>query len=84
MFDLGRSFLAAVERRPDAVAISDAALKKTYRQWFIDIQHAAHGLERLGLKRGVTRCEASDHKNVYKPRSGWTRPLFCGLLSRPE
>ncbi|HEX8544493.1 MAG TPA: AMP-binding protein [Pseudomonas sp.] len=51
MFDLGRSFLAAVERRPDAVAVSDAALKKTYQQWFIDIQRAAHGLERLGLKR---------------------------------
>lgn len=52
MFDLGRSFLAAVERRPDAVAISDGALKKTYRQWFTDIQCAAHGLEGLGLKRG--------------------------------
>lgn len=52
MFDLGRSFLAAVERRPNAVAISDGAVKKTYQQWFIDIQRAAHGLERLGLGKG--------------------------------
>ncbi|WP_312930162.1 AMP-binding protein, partial [Stutzerimonas nitrititolerans] len=52
MFDLGRSFLAAVERRPEAVAISDGALKKTYEDWFADIQRAAHGLERLGLGKG--------------------------------
>lgn len=52
MFDLGRTFLAAVERRPEAIAVSDGALKKTYRQWFDDIQRAAHGLEGLGLARG--------------------------------
>jgi len=52
MFDLGRSFLAAVERRPKTVAISDGELKKTYETWFVDIQNAAHGLERLGLKKG--------------------------------
>lgn len=52
MFDLGRSFLAAVERRPHAVAVSDGALKKTYEDWFVDIQSAARGLQRLGLQRG--------------------------------
>ncbi|CAD5261834.1 MULTISPECIES: AMP-binding protein [Halomonadaceae] len=52
MFDLGRSFLAAVERRPNAIAISDGDLKKSYEAWFSDIQRAAHGLERLGLKKG--------------------------------
>ncbi|PMW64097.1 4-chlorobenzoate--CoA ligase, partial [Pseudomonas sp. GW456-11-11-14-LB2] len=52
MFDLGRSFLAAVERRPHAVAVSDGALKKTYEEWFVDIQSAAWGLQCLGLQRG--------------------------------
>ena len=52
MFDLGRSFLAAVERRPGAIAISDGSLKKSYEDWFVDIQRAAHGLERLGLGKG--------------------------------
>ena len=52
MFDLGRSFLAAVERRPHAVAVSDGALKKTYEDWFVDIQSAAWGLQCLGLQRG--------------------------------
>lgn len=52
MFDLGRSFLAAVERRPQAIAISDGKLKKTYETWFDDIQRASHGLEQLGLTKG--------------------------------
>jgi len=52
MFDLGRSFLAAVERRPHAVAVSDGALKKTYEEWFVDTQSAAWGLQCLGLQRG--------------------------------
>ena len=52
MFDLGRSFLAATERRPLATAVSDGTVKKTYEQWFADIQCAAHGLESLGLSRG--------------------------------
>lgn len=60
MFDLGRSFLAAVERRPHAVAVSDGALKKTYEDWFVDIQSAARGLQRLGLQRG----DRLDRKSV--------------------
>ncbi|TBU72856.1 AMP-binding protein [Phytopseudomonas daroniae] len=52
MFDLGRSFLAAVERRPHALAISDGDVRKTYEDWFADIQRAAHGLEKRGLQKG--------------------------------
>lgn len=52
MFDLGRSFLASVERRPQAVAISDGELRKTYAEWFVDIQSVARSLEALGLARG--------------------------------
>nr|WP_163500816.1 AMP-binding protein [Halomonas socia] len=52
MFDLGRSFLAAVERRPRAVAISDGQLRKTYAEWFADIQSVARSLEAMGLAKG--------------------------------
>lgn len=52
MFDLGRSFLATVERRPQALAVSDGAFRRTYAAWFEDIQSAARGLENLGLRKG--------------------------------
>ncbi|AFT71116.1 AMP-dependent synthetase and ligase [Alloalcanivorax dieselolei B5] len=52
MFDLGRSFLAAVERRPQATAISDGPRRLTYEAWFDIIQRAAHGLQSLGLNKG--------------------------------
>tara|TARA_R110002167_G_scaffold204404_1_gene408462 strand:+ start:28330 stop:29874 length:1545 start_codon:yes stop_codon:yes gene_type:complete len=52
MFDLGRSFLAAVERRPNAIAITDGEFRLSYEQWFAEIQQIAHGLESLGLVKG--------------------------------
>ncbi|WP_225441886.1 hypothetical protein [Pseudomonas umsongensis] len=55
MFDLGRSFLAAVERRPHAVAVSDGALKKTYEDWFVDIQSAAGACNAWGCN-AATDC----------------------------
>ena len=52
MFDLGRSFIASVERSPDAVAIVDATRRLTYRRWAVEIADFAAGLGQLGLKRG--------------------------------
>ncbi|MDC1227602.1 AMP-binding protein [Oceanospirillaceae bacterium] len=52
MFDLGRAFLAAVERSPSAIAITDGELKLSFGQWFAEIQSTAHGLELLGLVKG--------------------------------
>lgn len=52
MFDLGRSFLASVERRPRAIAISDGELRKTYAEWYADIQSVARSLEEMGLAKG--------------------------------
>ncbi|MFB4202307.1 4-chlorobenzoate--CoA ligase [wastewater metagenome] len=52
MFDLGRSLLATVERRPDAVAVSDGPRRLTYAQWFGYIQAVAHGLDGLGVGKG--------------------------------
>lgn len=52
MFDLGRSLVASVERRPNAEALVQGDLRLTYSAWFDEIQKAAHGLETLGIGRG--------------------------------
>lgn len=52
MFDLGRTLLASVERRPEAPAITDGDKRFNYREWFDRTQAVAHGLEGLGLKLG--------------------------------
>jgi 2-furoate---CoA ligase len=52
MLDLGRSFLASVERSPDQLALVDGAVRLTYGQWFERIRAVAGGLNALGLQRG--------------------------------
>ena len=52
MFDLGRSFLASVERSPNAMAVVDGARRLTYAEWQREIADMAVGLAELGLKRG--------------------------------
>ena len=48
MFDLGRSFIAAVERRPDAPAIVDGERRFSYGEWRREIGRVAAGLAGLG------------------------------------
>ncbi len=52
MFDLGRSFLASVERSPDALAIVDREQRFTYAEWYAEICRIADGLAALSLRRG--------------------------------
>jgi 2-furoate---CoA ligase len=52
MFDLGRSFLASVERSPDALAIVDGEHRLTYAEWYVEICRVAEGLAALSLRRG--------------------------------
>src|SRR5215470_14994894 len=52
MLDLGLTFLAAVARDPDALAIVDGPLRLTYAQWYERISAAAAGLGELGLAPG--------------------------------
>ena len=52
MFDLGRSFLASVERSPGATAIVDGDVRLSYENWMSRISALADGLASLGLKRG--------------------------------
>jgi 2-furoate---CoA ligase len=52
MLDLGRSFLASVERSPGELALVDGALRLTYAEWFERVRALAGGLEETGLRRG--------------------------------
>jgi len=52
MFDLGRSFVASVERSPGALAVVDGGLRLTYEEWFEKIRRIEGGLGRLGIGHG--------------------------------
>jgi 2-furoate---CoA ligase len=60
MFDLGRSFLASVERNPRALAIVDGDQRLSYSEWYAEICRVADGLAVLGLRKG-------DHLAVVLP-----------------
>ena len=52
MLDLGRSFLASVERDPHALAIVDSDVRLTYRDWYAKISSMVAAFDDLGLKPG--------------------------------
>jgi 2-furoate---CoA ligase len=52
MFDLGRTFLQSVERRPHRLAIVDGEVRLTYAQWHERILKVAGALDAMGLARG--------------------------------
>jgi 2-furoate---CoA ligase len=52
MFDLGRSFLASVERNPRALAIVDCDQRLSYSEWYAEICRVIDGLAALGLHKG--------------------------------
>jgi len=52
MLDLGTSFLAAVARDPDALAIAEGDLHLTYREWYGHISALVAAFDAMGLKAG--------------------------------
>jgi 2-furoate---CoA ligase len=52
MFDLGTSFVASVERDPDALAIVDGEIRLSYRDWYAGISALVGGFDELGLRSG--------------------------------
>src|SRR5882724_125475 len=52
VLDLGNSFLASVERDPDALAIVDGATRLTYAQWYRHISALVAAFDELGLLPG--------------------------------
>ena len=49
---MGRSFLASVERYPNALAISDHGVRYTYSEWLDDILRVVTGFEKNKIKFG--------------------------------
>jgi 2-furoate---CoA ligase len=52
MFDLGTSFVAAVARDPQALAVVDGEVRLTYAQWYRHISSLVAGFDAIGLKAG--------------------------------
>ena len=52
MLDLGTTYLAALERDPDALAIVDGDVRLTYAEWYLRISSLVAALDDLGLKPG--------------------------------
>ncbi|RZM36049.1 MAG: long-chain fatty acid--CoA ligase [Sphingomonas sp.] len=52
MLDLGTTYLAALERDPDASAIVDGDVRLSYAEWYTRISALVTALDDIGLKRG--------------------------------
>src|SRR5256885_11424660 len=52
MLDLGTSFLASVERDPQALAIVDGSVRLTYQAWYAKISAMVAAFDQLGLRPG--------------------------------
>ncbi|MBN8972082.1 MAG: AMP-binding protein [Rhizobiales bacterium] len=52
MFDLGTSFIASVERDPEALAIVDRDIRLTYRQWYARVSALVAAFDSAGLRAG--------------------------------
>ncbi len=81
MFDLGRSFLASVERSPNATAIVEGDLRLNYADWMSRIGALAGGLHSLGLRHG-------DHlllvmQNRWQMATLYWACQFLGVIATP-
>lgn len=81
MLDLGTTFIAAVERDPNALAIVDGDVRLTYREWYARISALVASLEDLGLKPG-------DHlvsvlKNRWQAATLHWACQFSGIILTP-
>jgi 2-furoate---CoA ligase len=81
MFDLGRSFLAAVERSPEATAIVDGGTRLSYAAWHREIRRLRAGLAALGLKRGDHLLAALQNR-VEMASLHWACQL-AGIIMTP-
>ncbi|KGF68624.1 4-chlorobenzoate--CoA ligase [Hoeflea sp. BAL378] len=81
MLDLGTSFLASVERDPDALAIVDGEMRLSYRQWYDKVSALAAALSETGLKRGDHVLTAM--QNRWENASLHWACQFLGLIVTP-
>ena len=81
MLDLGTSFLASVERDPDALAIVDGEMRLTYHAWYGKVSALAAALSETGLKRGDHVLTAM--QNRWENASLHWACQFLGLIVTP-
>lgn len=81
MLDLGTSFLASVERDPDALAIVDGEMRLTYHDWYGKVSALAAALSQTGLKRGDHVLTAM--QNRWENASLHWACQFLGLIVTP-
>ena len=62
MLDLGTSFLASVERDPDAMAIAEGDQTITHADWYRRISALVDGLGQIGLRKGDTLVTAMQNR----------------------
>ncbi|YBV94457.1 AMP-binding protein (plasmid) [Phyllobacteriaceae bacterium JZ32] len=81
MLDLGTSFLATVEKDPNALAIVDGEMRLTSAEWYRKISALVAALDSLGLRKG-------DHvltllQNRWENASLHWACQFAGLVITP-
>lgn len=81
MLDLGRSFLAAVERSPGAIAVVDGDVRLSYAAWYERIRRIAAGLRNMGVEKG-------DHiilvlQNRWEMATLYWACQFLGVIATP-
>jgi 2-furoate---CoA ligase len=81
MFDLGRTYLAAAERSPDAPAIVDGGHRLSYAEWYREIARIAGGLVALGLRRGDRLAVLL--QNRLEMASLYWACQFAGIVATP-
>jgi 2-furoate---CoA ligase len=79
--DLATAFALTVARRPDACAVVDEGVRRTYSQWHAEAARVAGGLAAMGLRQG-------DHlllllKNRYKTTLLYWASHMLGLVFTP-
>ena len=67
MFDLGRTFLTAVERRPDAMSVADELQLLSYAGWYAEI--ARVGWSAMPSRRSAWASNMTPPSEVIRPPS---------------
>jgi 2-furoate---CoA ligase len=81
MLDLGTSFIASVERDPNALAIVDGATRLTYAEWYRSISNVVAALDELGLNSGDHLLTAA--QNRWEAATIHWACQFAGVIVTP-
>src|SRR5262249_12273256 len=81
MLDLGTSFIASVERDPNALAIIDGPTRLTYAEWYRNISSVVAALDELGLKPGDHLLTAA--QNRWEAATIHWACQFAGVIITP-